>query len=222
LCPAFEFTNPKEPDMPPPGPPPVTFDGYPTHATQPSDLPPPLFVKMKAYALGVACVLSLPQYVTRKINLLVEGHADHDPQGPDFEMQVSVDRANNCKALLLSEVQTAATGMFLDLTNLTRLSVDTVGWGAKSPVVANPTSEEDREKNRRVVVNYLLGDPIAKADPADRARQALALFDGQPETAHVRRLRCMLTKIRDMPDVKDGYPDSGEAHRTIPGSGGFP
>jgi hypothetical protein len=199
----------------------VTFSGYPTHATEPSALPPDLFLGLQTFATAVTGALIFPPFASRAIGILVEGHADRDPQGAQFESKISLDRAINCRTLLQSQINQQAALMFMDGNQLKRLSFSVAAWGATKPVIVNPVSEEERKANRRVDVTYILGEAQAPTDHADSARRALALIQNERENGPIRRLKCTLVKIRDMPDVIDGYPDFDAAHR-LPGTGGFP
>ena len=82
-----------------------------------------------------------------------------------------------------------------------------------------PADESQREANRRVDLTFATGTPAPQVD--DSAGRALNVVQGLGGGGRKRRLQCMLTKIRDMQDVADGYPDFEEGHR-VPGSGGFP
>jgi len=197
----------------------ISFAGYPQHATRPTDLPPALFAEMKAYALGLSGAIIATQIPKNLISLTVEGHADFDAQGRAFELKVSQERADNCKALLVAEVANNLQAAFTESSHLKRLAIAAIGWGTARPVVPTPATESDREANRRVEVTFAIGAPMPPID--DSAHRALAALESQGDSARMRRLRCMLAKLRDDPAVVDSFPDFEAGHR-VPGSGGFP
>ena len=116
-------------------------------------------------------VLVFPPFASRPISILVEGYADRDPQGSDFEFKISLDRAVNSLNLIQTQIKTQAALTFLDGNQLKRLSFPaTAAWGQADSVVMHPVTEEDRQANRRVDVTYIVGPPGLPLKP-QRFRQ---------------------------------------------------
>jgi hypothetical protein len=79
------------------------------------------------------------------------GHADSDPgRGPAFEDKISADRALQIHAALVRAVGYAISG---------RVTWIRVGAGARLPLVAQPRTEAERARNRRVDIWLLCRTP---------------------------------------------------------------
>jgi outer membrane protein OmpA-like peptidoglycan-associated protein len=191
---------------------------YPRYATRVTDLRPDLVARIKAFANAVVGAL----LANHQVIVIVEGFADFDAKGRDFEQQVSIDRAMSARKFIVDEVHRMARATRLPTAALKRFSVQSVGFGSRRPSVNHPQSEDDRRQNRRIHI-------VWQSTPLPRAKgpsfgQAL----GQAERAlgrirrpgPKRRLTCLIAKLRDS-RTADGY-FSYDTLRAFPGSAGWP
>lgn len=193
----------------------IILDNFPRHATSTSSLRPDQIATLKLLANAVVGAL----LANHRAEVLVEGFADLDANGRDFEQQVSMERARNGRDALLAEIRQLAGQLGVNADQMAALSIQTAAFGSQRRVVAQPRNEDERRLNRRIHVT-VTGTPIpgiTTTQALDRAVQALPLV--RRPGPH-RRLSCLLGKLRD-PAAMDGYFDF-DALKQMPGSAGWP
>ncbi|MET0450254.1 MAG: hypothetical protein ABW137_00325 [Mycobacterium sp.] len=156
------------------------------------------------------------------VNVVVEGFADFDAKGRDFEQQVSIDRAISARTFLIDEVHRRAQATGLSQSALRRLSTQSAAFGSRRPSVRYPRAEDERRQNRRVhIVWNVTPVPPQKVPPFEEiVKRAERAIENVQKPGPRRRLSCLLTKLKDS-RVADGY-FSYDALKMFPGSAGWP
>jgi|EndMetStandDraft_3_1072993.scaffolds.fasta_scaffold44784_2 hypothetical protein len=194
-----------------------TVSGYPQHETAVSALPDDQQVDLARVAVALVGTLLAGQGT----QVVVEGFADSDQLGDDFEFEISWQRAQNVTDFLQDGVMREAELTQLDETALRRLNWSQVAYGDNRKVYEQPADEDERLVNRRVNV-IVESAPLPPFDCSSGASAALELIDGVETPGPQRRLRCMLEKMRDRSDVMDGYYSYDDLVQSIPGNAGWP
>lgn len=200
------------------GPHTIIIPDYPRYATSVTDLAPHLIADMKDIARRIVNEL----LANNSVNVIVEGFADFDAKGRDFEQQVSIDRAIGARTFLVDEVHRIGQAAGLSATVLKRFSVQSAGFGSRRPTVRYPANEDDRKQNRRVHIVWDTA-PVPSQDVQpfdqilDRAQRAVEQVQ---RPGPKRRLTCLVGKLRDS-RAADGY-FSYDALKAFPGSAGWP
>jgi hypothetical protein len=193
----------------------ITLDNFPRHATTLESLEPSQVDLLGAMALAIVGALTTQKIVTIRIS----GFADRDPQGRNFEDAVSVERAQSAQIFLWAKIEQHANVIMRDSRLLRHLSVSVEGFGSNARVFTNPSNEDERRANRRVIVSAEVA-PLPPI-PLDQVVNECDNVANRIQTPGPRRrLRCLLDKVRS-PNVIDGYFDF-RSLMSIPGSAGWP
>jgi hypothetical protein len=134
--------------------------GFPRYQQSVRSLP--LAEQAKVTRLARLIVKSFTRGCAPITRVLFVGHADRDRQrGPAFEKSISIERAR--------ELRIALTKAVHDLSRMQRVapsapSVSSIRWehrgrGASRLLVPNPTTEQQRARNRRVEIFLSTGAP---------------------------------------------------------------
>jgi outer membrane protein OmpA-like peptidoglycan-associated protein len=125
-----------------------TISGFPRYQNSAQSLPKSEQAKISAIAQLVVKSFQSNCQPIRTIHLI--GHADKDtPRRPDFEKKISGDRALAVKNALTNAINQQRPGLAAQITwKITKA-------GATQLIVPNPTTEQERLRNRRVEI--LLG-----------------------------------------------------------------
>lgn len=196
----------------------VMISDYPRYGTRVANLRPDLVDSLKAVSKGIIREL----LANRRVMVVVEGFADFDAKGRDFEQQVSLDRSASARSFIVGEVHRLARVAALPPRVLQHFSAGSVGFGSRRPSIRNPRNEEQRRQNRRVHV-LLESSPLPQPtgpsfqQAIDRAEKSLGRIT---RPGPKRRLTCMLAKLRDSRNA-DGY-FSYDALKQFPGHAGWP
>jgi len=197
---------------------PVVIADYPRYATSVTDLRPDQVACIKAFAKGIVGAL----LANHRVSIVVEGFADFDAKGRDFEQQVSIDRAISARSFIIDEVHRMAQTTGLPSAALTRFSAQSAAFGSRRPSVRYPRNEGQRRQNRRIHIRWestpLPTQPVPSFKQAlDRAERSLGHVQ---RPGPKRRLTCLVAKLRAS-RTADGY-FSYDALKTFPGSAGWP
>jgi outer membrane protein OmpA-like peptidoglycan-associated protein len=213
-----EWPQEADPRLSSSGPTTVIVADYPRYATKVSDLRTDQVKSLRALASRVVMLLAANQAVS----VVVEGFADFDAKGREFEQQVSIDRAISARNFLADQVHSMAPGAGLTNTALAQFSAQSAAFGSRRPSVRFPRTEDDRRQNRRihiVVDTQLL--PTGKLLPFEQAlERAERGVQNVQKTGPKRRLTCLVAKLHDS-RTADGY-FSYTALKAFPGSAGWP
>ncbi|WP_169801584.1 OmpA family protein [Millisia brevis] len=196
----------------------IVVADYPRYATKVTDLRPDQVTEIRAVANAIVGALLAHHH----ISVVVEGFADFDTKGRDFEQQVSIDRAISARNFLVDEVHRRALATGLPAAALKRFSVQSAAFGTRRPSVRNPRNEDDRRQNRRIHIVWV-STPLPPERQQtfdhilDRANRALARV---ARPGPKRRLTCLIGKLQAS-RTADGY-FSYDALRAFPGSAGWP
>ncbi|MDD1505396.1 hypothetical protein PVA17_21990 [Lysinibacillus sp. CNPSo 3705] len=139
---------------------------------------------------------------------IIVGHADNDPQGSDFEMQVSISRAEAAKEWLIKQGKIRVQQLGGDPSELDYAEFSLFGYGASDPYTQVQTFPE-REMNRRIVIKYAaveIDPPIGAIGFLPNLTRATTLMQLQPTDDRITRIRCALAKLVD-PATDDTYFD---------------
>lgn len=196
----------------------VVIADYPRYATKVSELRPDQVASLRSIANGIVGAFLAGQ----QVSVIVEGFADFDAKGRDFEQQVSIDRAISARSFLVEEVHKIALAVGLSFPILKHFSAQSVGFGSRRPSVRYPKTEDERRQNRRI---HVLLSTVPRSIPGipplhqvlDRAERSLAQITA---AGPKRRTTCLIQKLRDS-KAADGY-FSYEALKMFPGSAGWP
>jgi outer membrane protein OmpA-like peptidoglycan-associated protein len=129
----------------------VTVFHFPRHSAEIDGLPQEEKAKMNVLAAEIADGLVLGK--SPILAFIIIGHADRDPQGTDFEMQVSIKRAEVAQAWLMQEARALVQQRGGDTSELNLVEFSLFGYGASDPYTQDPTFPA-REMNRRIVIKY--------------------------------------------------------------------
>jgi hypothetical protein len=125
---------------------------YPTHGTQ---LSPVQQDAMRWYAGELVNAIA----DNEKVEILVIGHADLDPQGRDFELKISSQRAEAGVAQLRALVAEEATRRRLPPDRLNLVMYRTEALGTRELIYDNPANENQRRHNRRIEIAWMSTRP---------------------------------------------------------------
>lgn len=131
---------------------PVVIDDFPQYGVGLSTAQKDV---LRSLALNAAMVLM----EGRRVEILVEGHADKDAQGRSFEMDVSLKRAQRGSDDVLLLIREALIAYGSNPRLADTVSIALSGAGNTFPKVRAPTSEAERKKNRRVEFRWTFGPP---------------------------------------------------------------
>ena len=172
---------------------------------------------LRKFARAVVGALITGQDVTITVN----GHADFDAQGHDFEMKVSTEKAQAAEQALRSLLNEEGAKAGVSSQRLQSVSLLSVGNGTSRPIFPHPKTLDERKANRRVdfVTTTILPQPPVQQSVFERCRKAIGLGATPGVT---RRLTCACNKLEQQsPRAQDSTYDF-RASRNIPGSAGFP
>ena len=199
----------------------VTVFRFPEHNDQIQTLmPAEERMKMEHLANEIANSLLLPRAPI--VAFVIVGHTDPDPQGAEFEMQVSVQRAEVARSWLVHAAKGLVERQGGDGAEVDMVEFSLFGRGACN-LFTEDTTFPGREKNRRVVVKYAaveldpLTDAAGFAPNLARARQ---LIERQPQTDATRRVICALDKLAN-PETDDTYFEWSSLEQVGGGLGGL-
>jgi hypothetical protein len=173
-------------------------------------------------ALATEIVDSFTRGKVPIVAFFIIGHADRDQRGQDFEMQVSVRRAEAAQTWLVAQAKARVQQHGGNPAELDMVEFSLNAQGASS-LYTQATTLPEREMNRRVVVKYatiepdLLTDAIGFAPNLARAR---LLITTQPQTDATRRVICALDKLAN-PATDDTYFEWGSLQQASGGLGGL-
>jgi outer membrane protein OmpA-like peptidoglycan-associated protein len=127
----------------------ITIGGFTRYKTEVSELPESERNKVDAIADAIIASYLPGRYRYAIIATLLVGHADQDlARGRDFEHKVSVERAEKVRDALVRAIQNRSRSRAAKIDVITRA----VGVGAAERVVAFPSDEAQRARNRRVAI----------------------------------------------------------------------
>jgi flagellar motor protein MotB len=197
---------------------PVVIADYPRYATNVTDLRPDQVACVKAFAKGIVGAL----LANHRVSIVVEGFADFDAKGRDFEQQVSIDRAISARTFIINEVHRMARATGLPSAALARFSAQSAAFGSRRPSMRYPRNEDQRRQNRRIHIRWESTPLPTQRVPSfkqalDRAERSLGHVQ---RPGPKRRLTCLVAKLRDS-RAADGY-FSYDALKAFPGSAGWP
>jgi hypothetical protein len=198
----------------------VTIFRFPEHSADIGDLPPNELAKMNVLADEITT--GFVDGKTPIVAFVIIGHADRDPQGPDFEMQVSVRRAEAAKTWLVQEAKARVQRRGGNPADVDTAEFSLFGQGASALFTQEETFPE-REMNRRVVVKYAaveldpLADAVGFVPNLARARLLISL---QPQTEATARIICALDKLT-LPATDDTYFSWGTLEQVSGGLNGL-
>ena len=127
----------------------TSISDYPALATK---VQPEQLAVIRTFARDVV----LPASTSTAVLVEVVGHADFDSRGRAFEQAVSVDRAKNAAAILLSFIQEEIAQQQQPSSLRDRITFTQVGSGTTSPLFPRPKNEQERRANRRVDFIHLV------------------------------------------------------------------
>jgi outer membrane protein OmpA-like peptidoglycan-associated protein len=131
----------------------VTVSGFTRYSNSVASLPPNEQAKIKNIATLI--ITSFQPGCKPLLGIMLIGHADRDWQrGPAFERQISVQRALQVRSALSSAINNLGRGSSVAAGARFLSSIDWQykGAGASRLVVPNPTTEQQRARNRRVEI----------------------------------------------------------------------
>ncbi|AZJ20079.1 hypothetical protein CT694_10395 [Bacillus wiedmannii bv. thuringiensis] len=188
----------------------ITVFRFPQHSSDIDWLPPEEKAKMDALAKEIADSFILGN--SPIVAFVIAGHADRDPQGADFEMKVSVTRAEAAQKWLVNKAKELVRQRGGDPSEVDTAEFSLFGYGA-SNLYTTATTFPEREKNRRIVVKYAsveldpLSDAIGYAPNLARLVTLVQLhLNDNPE--RMGRIQCALAKLAN-PVTDDTYFDWG-------------
>ncbi|MDD9264913.1 hypothetical protein, partial [Bacillus toyonensis] len=188
----------------------ITVFRFPQHSSDIDWLPPEEKAKMDALAKEIADSFILGN--SPIVAFVIAGHADRDPQGADFEMKVSVTRAEAAQKWLVNKAKELVRQRGGDPSEVDTAEFSLFGYGA-SNLYTTATTFPEREKNRRIVVKYAsveldpLSDAIGYAPNLARLVTLVQLhLNDNPE--RMGRIQCALAKLAN-PATDDTYFDWG-------------
>lgn len=153
-----------------------TIDGFPEFAfTVDTINDPAVTTKLRALA---AIIVASQGKANRIIGFEAHGHADVTlrlPPGPErerTELEVSQDRADNARDLLLQMIEQGGGGAFIAGI---RANASAQGFGARFTKFSPARTEAERRKNRRVEI-FLKTLQQPPPRPADKGIQKLTLW----------------------------------------------
>lgn len=196
----------------------VTVFRFPQYSVQIDQLPSEELAKMEALAGEIAGGLVVG--TAPILALLIVGHADHDAKGPDFEMQVSVDRAEGARSWLSDHAKAQVQLRGGDPSDIDLIEFSLFGYGA-SDLYTQSTTFPEREMNRRIVVKYASVD-VGNLFPlgVPNLVRAGALIRAQPQDDKTARIICALDKLIDA-TVDDTYFEWGSLSQVAGGLAGL-
>ncbi|MGH1277318.1 hypothetical protein ACQVWA_28845, partial [Bacillus cereus] len=184
----------------------ITVFRFPQHSSDIDLLPPEEKAKMDALAKEIADSFILGN--SPIVAFVIAGHADRDPQGADFEMKVSVTRAEAAQKWLVNKAKELVRQRGGDPSEVDTAEFSLFGYGA-SNLYTTATTFPEREKNRRIVVKYAsveldpLSDAIGYAPNLARLVTLVQLhLNDNPD--RMGRIQCALAKLAN-PVTDDTY-----------------
>jgi len=129
------------------------IDGFPRYDASATLLPPMQQAQIREIASLI--ISSFQPGCKPMMGVLLIGHADRDVQrGPAFEQEISVKRALGVRDALQRLVHAPGSSLRSVPGGLTPSSIDWrhKGVGAAQLIVPNPSTEEQRARNRRVEI----------------------------------------------------------------------
>jgi outer membrane protein OmpA-like peptidoglycan-associated protein len=198
----------------------VTVFRFPQHSAEINALPPEEKAKMDALATEIAD--SFTRGKVPIVAFFIIGHADRDQRGRDFEMQVSVKRAEAAQAWLVAQAKARVQQRGGNPAEVDMADFSLNAQGA-SNLYTQATTLPEREMNRRVVVKYATLEPDPLTDAlgfAPNLARARLLITTQPQTDATRRVICALDKLAN-PATDDTYFEWGSLRQVAGGLGGL-
>ncbi|MCL7749559.1 hypothetical protein [Halalkalibacter alkaliphilus] len=195
----------------------ITVFRFPQHSSDIDRLPLQEKAKMDALAKEIADSFILGK--SPIVAFVIAGHADRDRRGADFEMQVSVARAEAAQNWLVNKAKELVRQRGGDPAEVDAAEFSLFGYGA-SDLYTTATTLPEREMNRRIVVKYAaveMDPPLDAIGYAPNLARAVSLvqlhINRNPE--RMRRIQCALTKLAN-PGTDDTYFEWGSL-RQYPG-----
>lgn len=181
----------------------VTVFNFPQYSTEIDALPPNEKLKMDTLALEFAN--SFLHGNAPILAFIIVGHADRDAHGADFEMKVSITRAESAQKWLVQKTKTLVQKGGGDPSEVDFVEFSLFGYGASNLYTQDPTFPA-RLKNRRVVIKYAAVelDPIPQGGFIPNLTRATILITQQPVSPEITRIRCALTNLAN-PVIDDTY-----------------
>lgn len=153
---------------------------------------------------------------------MIVGHADKDPRGADFEMHVSVARAEAAQTWLIKQAKVLVQQRGGNPSEVDNAEFSLFGYGSSNLYTRDMTFPA-REKNRRIVIKYAAVemDPLLDAiGYGPNLARAIALTNLQPTDERIDRIRCVLAKLAD-PSTDDTYFEWGSLRQIAGGLRGL-
>ncbi|PFI27079.1 hypothetical protein COI53_25615 [Bacillus thuringiensis] len=181
----------------------ITVFNFPQYGSEINALPPEEKLKMDTLALEFAN--SFLYGTTPILAFIIIGHADQDAQGADFEMQVSIARAESAQTWLVQQAKNLVQQGGGDPLEVDFVEFSLSGYGASNLYTQDSTFPA-RLMNRRVVIKYagVELNPIPEAGFIPNLTRATILINQQPDSDEIKRIRCVLSKLVN-PIIDDTY-----------------
>ena len=200
----------------------ITVFRFPQHSSEIDRLPSAEKAKMDALANEIADSFILGK--SPIVAFIIVGHADQDQQGADFEMRVSIARAEAAQKWLVNKAKEIVRQRGGNPSEVDSAEFSIFGYGA-SDLYTNATTLPEREMNRRVVIKYasVEMDPLTDAiSYGPNLGRVMLLVQGHlhVEPERMRRIQCALTKLMN-PTTDDTYFEWGSLSQYPGGLGGL-
>lgn len=188
----------------------ITVFRFPQHSSDIDLLPLEEKVKMDALAKEIADSFILGN--SPIVAFVIAGHADRDPQGADFEMRVSIARAEAAQTWLVNKAKELVRQRGGNPSEVDAAEFSLFGYGA-SNLYTGATTLPERELNRRIVVKYAAVeiDPLQDAfsyAPNLARLVPLVQLHLNDDLIRMGRIQCALTKLAN-PGTDDTYFEWG-------------